>query len=188
MTHKNAFPWGDPLLLSASSDETVNRRLFIDLSLVDEGAPDGSPDADGAPDGIDDGCDDSEGTKLGIEDGCDDSEGTKLGIEDGCDDSEGTKLGIDDGCNDSEGTKLGIDDGCADTEGVKLGSDDGCPDDEGVKLGIKLGETVLVLELLDFLIFCSSWNKLPQVGEMLALKIAMENFMLDVCCVDWMCK
>ena len=128
------------MLLSASSDETVNRRFIIFVALVNDGAPDGWPDADGAPDGIEDGCDDSEGTKLGIEDGCDDSDGTKLG------------------------------------------SDDGCPDEEGVKLGMKLGETVLVLELFDFLIFSLCWNKLPQVGEMLALKITRENFILDVCC------
>ena len=153
MSHKNAFSWGESLLLSASSDETVNRRFIIFVALVNDGAPDvdGAPDADGVPDGWPD----ADGAPDGIEDGCDDSEGTKLGIEDGCDDSDGTKLG----------------------------SDDGCPDEEGVKLGMKLGETVLVLELFDFLIFSLCWNKLPQVGEMLALKITRENFILDVCCV-----
>ena len=97
MTHKDAFPWGEPLLLSASSDETDDRRFIIFVALVNDGIDD------------DDGCADTDGATLtlGIDDGCDDSEGTKLGIEDGCDDSEGTKLGIDDGCADSDGVKLG---------------------------------------------------------------------------------
>ena len=93
MTHKSAFSWGEPLLLSASLDETVNRRLFINLSLVDEGAPDGSPDAEGAPEGAPDGLPDADGAPDGIDDGCGDSEGTKLGIDDGCADSDGVKLG-----------------------------------------------------------------------------------------------